>query len=165
MVIHVNFNFFQATFFDNIIKEERGSQGVGVKRCQLPPTFAFGIQNTRSICALSSLLLYLAFSTSFGKLNNKKYATINSGTKLGSGHTTKSPVQQQQQTRTDPVPTTSPVPIHIWDQTSSNHVKWIFVRLGTEYVVTGILIKPMGSVEVWPEHNYWAGHGLRFRFI
>lgn len=122
------------------------------------------------------LLLCLAFSTSFGKLNNKKYATINSGTKLGSGHTTthnthththttKSPVQQQQQTQTDPVPTPSPVPIHIWDQTSSNHVKWIFVRLGTEYVVAGILIKLMGSVEVWPEHNYWAGLGLRFRFI
>lgn len=91
MVIHVNFNFFQATFFDNIIKVGGGKRGVrglrqGVANFHRHLHLAYKIQETFAPCLL--LLLCLAFSTSFGKLNNKKYATINSGTKLGSGHTT-----------------------------------------------------------------------------
>lgn len=91
MVIHVNFNFFQATFFDNIIKVVGGKRGVkglgqGVANFHRHLHLAYKTQETFTPRLL--LLLCLAFSTSFGKLNNKKYATINSGTKLGSGHTT-----------------------------------------------------------------------------
>lgn len=110
MVIHVNFNFFQALFFDNTITRCI-RKGRGCRRYRaLPTSTDICIWHTKHKKTLSSPLLHLAFSTSFGKLNNKKYATINSGTKLGSGHTThttKSPVSPT----TDPVATPCPVPV------------------------------------------------------